>query len=169
MYRVRFYAVLVTTMVLSLAIGIFVSTFSRHERKAMVYTILALVGVTFVLPYFAMTLVMNFAPFSDAAWIGVMFSPGFGALLTLGLGLVAPSSSFWFSVLWQWLLAAALIARACAHVSRSWEESGLGCGGAGVGGPGAGPGLSRTHQGHSWKSGPGGRDSPGALWVVFCA
>ncbi len=35
-----------------------------------------------------------------------------------------PEYSFWLSILWQWLMAAALIARASAHVPHSWEESG---------------------------------------------
>jgi ABC-type transport system involved in multi-copper enzyme maturation permease subunit len=119
--------VLVTTMVLSLAVGIFVSTYSRQERKAMVYTILALVCVTIILPYLATMVAMSFAPLSDAEWLGIMFSPGFGMIVTLSIApsrAVLPVSTYWFSVAWQWLVAAALIARACAHVSHSWEESG---------------------------------------------
>jgi ABC-type transport system involved in multi-copper enzyme maturation permease subunit len=119
--------VLVTTMVLSLAVGIFVSTFNRQERKAMVYTILALAMLTFVLPYLVVALVVSFAPLSDAEWLGVMFSPGFGMIVTLAFApskAVLPAGTYWFSVIWQWLISAALVARACAHVSHSWEESG---------------------------------------------
>jgi ABC-type transport system involved in multi-copper enzyme maturation permease subunit len=117
--------VLVTTMVLSLAVGIFVSTYSRHERKAMVFTILILLGLTFFFPFVVSILVDNAAPLSmpDSVWLGMMFSPGYGIIQTIAR-VPFPPVSYSFSILWQWLVAAALIARACAHVPHSWEESG---------------------------------------------
>lgn len=118
--------VLVTTMVLSLAVGIFISTYNRHERKAMVYTILALVCLTFVFPYMATSLVAGFAPTSNAEWLGLMFSPIFGVILTLAVApfrTMPPTWPYWFSIAWQWLVVTFLITRACAHVTRSWDES----------------------------------------------
>ena len=35
-------------MILSLSVGIFVSTYSRNERKAMFFTVLLLLAVTFL-------------------------------------------------------------------------------------------------------------------------
>jgi ABC-type transport system involved in multi-copper enzyme maturation permease subunit len=117
--------VLVTTMVLSLAVGIVVSTYSRQERKAMVITILVLLGLTFFLPYLVVALIESRAPFSVAPWLGMMFSPAYGAFQTLAGAFAPPANTYWFSVIWQWLVAAALIARASAHVAHSWEESGV--------------------------------------------
>ena len=115
--------VLISTMVFSLAVGVFVSTYSRNERMAMVFTILILLGATFLLPFLLeLSLPDTFGRGSDV-WIALMFSPGYGLLQTMG-PMGWPPSSFFFSVLWQWLMAAALIARASAHVPHSWEESG---------------------------------------------
>ena len=55
-----------------------------------------------------------------------LFSPGYGIIQTMDASLTLgpfPEFSYWLSILWQWLVAAALIARASAHVPHSWEES----------------------------------------------
>jgi len=116
--------VLFTTMVLSLSVGIFVSTHSHNERKAMFFTFLIMAGMIF-LPLFLTFLIVSringFAP--GDVWIGLMFSPGYGAIQTMAPGpLGLPSSSYWSSVAWQWLVAGLLIVAACAHVPRSWQE-----------------------------------------------
>jgi hypothetical protein len=55
-----------------------------------------------------------------------LISPGYGIFQTmdgpLNSGLF-PEYSYWLSMLWQWLVAAALIARASDHIPHSWEES----------------------------------------------
>jgi ABC-type transport system involved in multi-copper enzyme maturation permease subunit len=118
--------VLLSTMILSLAAGIFVSTYSRNDRKAMFFIVLLLAAVTtlpFVLPVWWNSAVQTLA--IGDAWKYFLFSPGYGILQTLH----PPSGvyrefTFWLSISWQWLLAAALIAAASAHVPHSWEESG---------------------------------------------
>jgi ABC-type transport system involved in multi-copper enzyme maturation permease subunit len=116
--------VLLTTMVLSLSVGIFVSTYSRNERKAMFYTFLIMAGMIF-LPLFLTILVVSqskgFARSDE--WAGLVFSPGYGAVQTMAPGPAGlPASSYWVSAAWQWLVAGLLVLRACAHVPRSWQE-----------------------------------------------
>lgn len=54
-----------------------------------------------------------------------MFSPGYGIIQTMDTPTLwtYPEFSFWLSMLWQWLVAAALIARSSDHIPHSWEES----------------------------------------------
>jgi ABC-type transport system involved in multi-copper enzyme maturation permease subunit len=116
--------VLVLTMVLSLSAGIFVSTYSRNERKAMVITFFAMAALILV-PFLltAWCVDQQWIP-RPYIWMGMMFSPGYGIIQTLvgagGSGL--HSESYWFSVAWEALVAAGLLAMACAHVTKSWEE-----------------------------------------------
>jgi ABC-type transport system involved in multi-copper enzyme maturation permease subunit len=110
---------LLSTLVLSLSVGIIVSTYSRNERKAMFLTVLILLAATF-LPVFQ-SMWLNQAN----GWM-LMFSPSYAINQTLiSIRPLAPFTefSYWLSILWQWLAAAALIARASAHVPHSWEES----------------------------------------------
>ena len=69
------------------------------------------------------------APISATGYrLPLLLSPGYGIIQTIASG--TPSGTFfysefsyWLSIVWQWLLAAALIALASAHVPHSWEES----------------------------------------------
>jgi hypothetical protein len=114
--------VLLSTMIFSLAVGICVSTYSRNERKAMFFTVLILLAAT-LLPFFVSIILFPSGPANDV-WMTFLFSPGYGIFQTMA-GPPFPEFSFWLSILWQWLLAAELIARASAHVPHSWEESGV--------------------------------------------
>jgi ABC-type Na+ efflux pump permease subunit len=123
---VKLAVALFSTMIFSLSVGIFVSTYSRNDRKAMFFTVLILLAVT-VLPILLteMYLEANSIPEHDL-WTTFLFSPGYGIIQTmdgpLNSGLF-PEFSYWLSMLWQWLVAAALIARASDHIPHSWEES----------------------------------------------
>jgi ABC-type Na+ efflux pump permease subunit len=115
---------LLSTMILSLSVGICVSAHSRNERKAMFFTVLILLAATLLpilLPAWYDS-VTNSLP-ETKAWGYLLFSPGYGIIQTM----VSPSRfsefSYWLSILWQWLLAGWLITRASAHVPHSWEES----------------------------------------------
>jgi len=114
--------VLLSTMIFSLSVGICVSTYSRNERKAMFFTVLILLAATF-LPLFVSIFLFPSGPANDV-WMTFLFSPGYGIFQTIA-GRPFLEFSFWLSILWQWLLAAELIARASAHVPHSWEESGV--------------------------------------------
>jgi ABC-type transport system involved in multi-copper enzyme maturation permease subunit len=118
--------VLFSTMLLSLSVGIFVSTHSRNERKAMFFTVLLLLAAT-ILP-FLLTVVwsdnaVRSIPEQDF-WRTFFISPFYGIGQTMFPTPPFPEYSFWLSILWQWLMAAALIAMASSHVPHSWEESG---------------------------------------------
>ncbi len=121
---VRTALTLFSIMVFSLSVGIFVSTHSRNERKAMFFTVLLLLA-SFFLPIFATAWFDNSVqsiPQNDI-WRFLMFCPGFGIAETLGPPPGGfPACAFWLSLLWLWLLSAALIARACGHVTHSWQE-----------------------------------------------
>jgi ABC-type transport system involved in multi-copper enzyme maturation permease subunit len=121
--------VLFTTMILSLAVGVFVSAFSRDERKAMMFTFLLMAGMV-VLPILLTVwiLIDNRGVATQAAWMAMMFSPGYGIIQTMAEASAAstgwPSASSWFCVAWQWLVALALILVACAQVPKSWQDTG---------------------------------------------
>jgi ABC-type Na+ efflux pump permease subunit len=123
---VKLAVTLLTTMIFSLSVGICVSTYSRNERKAMFFTVLILAAVAY-LPILLTVFGENTNLISqNDLWRTLMFSPGYGIIQTMCSATVASLSfhefSYWLSILWQWLLAAALIARASARVPHSWEE-----------------------------------------------
>jgi ABC-type transport system involved in multi-copper enzyme maturation permease subunit len=121
---VRTALTLFCAMILSLSAGIFVSTHSRNERKAMFFTVLLLLAI-FFLPILVTACFDNSVqsiPQNDI-WRFLMFCPGFGIAETLGPPSPPfPASAFWLSILWQLLLAAAMIARSCGHVPHSWQD-----------------------------------------------
>ena len=121
---VRTALTLFCAMILSLSAGIFVSTHSRNERKAMFFTVLLLLAI-FFLPILLTAWYDNSVqsiPQGDI-WRFLMFCPGFGIAESLSPPSPPfPASAFWLSILWQLLLAAALIARASGHVPHSWQE-----------------------------------------------
>ena len=101
------------TMILSLSAGIFVSTYSRNERKAMFFTVLLLLAIFFL-------------PILLTAWEDSTYGISRRRHLEIPHVLSGlrhhqkhsdlrhrrfPAFAFWLSILWQWLLAAALIAR----------------------------------------------------------
>jgi ABC-type Na+ efflux pump permease subunit len=119
---------LLSTMILSLSVGIYVSTCSRSDRKALFFTVLILLAIA-ILP-FLITEIFDETYQSipeNELWKSFLFSPAFGVIQTMTTTMAAtspfPDFSYWLSILWQWLLAAALIAAASSRVPHSWEES----------------------------------------------
>jgi ABC-type transport system involved in multi-copper enzyme maturation permease subunit len=119
---VKLAIVLLSTLVLSLSVGICVSTYSRDERKAMFFTVLILLAATTVPFLLAIWLDPSGPSNLQRDWI-LLFSPGYGIWQTIRSLGPFTEFSYWLSILCQWLIAAALIARASAHVPHSWEES----------------------------------------------
>ncbi len=110
-------------MILSLSAGIFVSTHSRNERKAMFFTVLLLLAIFFLPILLTAWEDSTYGISQGDIWRFLMFCPGFGIPETLGPPSPPfPACAFWLSNLWQLLLAAALIARASAHVPHSWQD-----------------------------------------------
>ncbi len=125
---VKLIVALVSAIVLSLAAGIFVSTHSRSERKAMVFTFLLLLAVT-CLPFLAMFWLsegVRLIP-ERKDWMGLMFSPGFAVLMALfgipPFGLPFPADSYWYGVALSWLGAIGFLLNAARTAPRSWTES----------------------------------------------
>jgi ABC-type Na+ efflux pump permease subunit len=100
--------VLLNTLLFSLSAGIFVSTLSRHERKAMMGALLAVLMGAFG-PLLLLGLLSEYvSPRFDSpqiAWKIMLFSPlyPFGWLIGMSMPAAAmapfPAFSFWFSVL----------------------------------------------------------------------
>jgi ABC-type Na+ efflux pump permease subunit len=114
---------LLSTMILSLSVGIFVSTDSRDGRKAMFFTVLIILAAT-VLPIWYGA-AAGLLP-TTGIWKPFLFSPGYAIIQIMNSTTPSasfPECSYWLCILWQWLLAAALIAWASGHVPHSWEES----------------------------------------------
>jgi ABC-type transport system involved in cytochrome c biogenesis permease component len=113
---------LLVTMFLSLSVGIFISTYSRNERKAMVFTFLTMAAIVCGPVMVTGWCVDQQLIASSDVWMGMMFSPAYGILQAINPRLGLISDSYWYSVVLQALIATALLARACAHVPQSWEE-----------------------------------------------
>ncbi len=116
---------LLSTLVLSLSAGIFVSTHSRDGRKAMFFTVLILLAVT-VVPFLLTIWLDKSGPSNIENDCMLLFSPVYGIFYVIvyaraPITFAFPEYSFWLSILWQWLLAANLIALASEHVPHSWE------------------------------------------------
>ena len=117
---------LLSTMVLSLSTGILVSTYSREERKAMFFSILAMLALT-CLPFLFMFWIseaMQWISNRDV-WHGLLLSPGFAVGMSVSDAMPTgwPPVSYWYSILWTWLLSAVFLARASAKIPHSWDES----------------------------------------------
>jgi len=122
--------VLLNTIFFSLAVGIFVSTLSRNERKGMFATVLvtlaALVGPFIV----AFVLVSNFSLQINSPgdiWPVLAWSPGYGlgyvlTRSTVFTGVAAlPVESFWCSLLLVHLLSWGLLLWASRILPRVWQ------------------------------------------------
>jgi ABC-type transport system involved in cytochrome c biogenesis permease component len=121
---VKLIVALVTAIVLSLSAGIFVSTHSRNERKAMVFTFFLLLAVT-LLPFLLMFWLsegLHVWPESKL-WQGLMFSPGFAVGMALDSPGNWPAASYWCGVGLSWAGAIELLVIASRAAPRSWTES----------------------------------------------
>jgi len=170
----RFALTLFSTMFYSLAIGIFVSTQSRNERKAMFFTfvcILVMAGLPLFLPLWYDSQVHSIP--ANVAWWFLMFTPAYGIGETLSPSTAFPAWAFWFSIIWQWLVAVALLARACRQVPHSWDESAAAKKPRAKKAEKADAGISRTAEGRRrlernpffWLALQGDEASPGRVWL----
>lgn len=121
---VKLVVALITAIVFSLAAGIFVSTYSRNERKAMVFTFLFLLLVTCV--PFVLTIWLNeeMKVISDKqVWRGLIFSPGY-AVVTAAFGSAPgdPGAGYWYGIITSWLSTLGLLLLSSARVPRSWTD-----------------------------------------------
>ena len=115
---------LVSTIVLSLAAGIFVSTHSRNERKAMVFTFFLLLAITCLPCLVTFWLAEGTGMLAQhRIWKGLMFSPGFSILMALDSPPFFPAASYWYCVGLSWIGAMLLLLNAAKTAPRSWTES----------------------------------------------
>jgi hypothetical protein len=121
--------VLLNTIFFSLAAGIFVSTLSRDERKAMFATVFVALLVT-VAPFIvAFVLAVSSHQINDPRdiWPILAMSPAYGlgyvlSRSTLFIGLAAlPAESFWWSLLMVHLLSWILLLLASRVLPRVWQ------------------------------------------------
>jgi ABC-type transport system involved in cytochrome c biogenesis permease component len=120
---VKLIIALVSTIVFSLAAGIFVSTRSRNERRAMVFTFLLLAAVTFVPFLLAFWLTQDSQRISERQiWRFFMFSPGFAVSMALGSPSEWPVAAYWYGVGISWAGAILLLFDAAKTAPRSWAE-----------------------------------------------
>jgi ABC-type Na+ efflux pump permease subunit len=118
--------VLLNTLFFSLTAGLFVSTLSRDERKAMFATVFA--SLVLVVGPFALSFVlgMSFPLFDDPnmIWPILIFSPAysFGHILFAAVPFMPfPPESFWSSLLLVHLVSWGLLAVACIILPRIWQ------------------------------------------------
>jgi ABC-type Na+ efflux pump permease subunit len=125
---VKLAVLLLSTMIFSLSVGIYVSTCCRSDRKAMFFTVLILLAVAGLpLMYAAIGEESGFIPETEL-WKSLVLSPVYGLIQTMTSGVASgspfPEFSYWLCILWLWSFAAALIAAASSRVPQSWQESG---------------------------------------------
>lgn len=118
---------LVNALFFSVVVGIFVSTFSRNERKAMFFTVVFLL-VSFVGPFvFGVWLQSQFHVPDSSLWQVFLYSPAFAfGVAAMGNPPGIPWPSFGFSVgsSLTFSLSVLLLAVACRKLPASWQEKG---------------------------------------------
>jgi ABC-type transport system involved in multi-copper enzyme maturation permease subunit len=116
--------VLLNTMFLSLSVGIFVSSISRDDRKAMFATGALLLALTAGPAWVFMLLdeirYWGWSPEEFA--IVLVLSPGFSFGFLRWPGLPLPLAAFWWSVILAHLLGWMFLLRACVIVPRVWQD-----------------------------------------------
>src|SRR2546425_8510692 len=122
--------VLLNTLLFSLAAGIFVSSLSRNERKAMFGTIFVILIVAFGPFLLTSVLALWFpATFKDEATMGpmLMVSPvyGLGDIMVGGTPVLwFGKSTFWSSLLFVFSLSWILLRAASGILPRIWQTGG---------------------------------------------
>jgi ABC-type transport system involved in cytochrome c biogenesis permease component len=115
---------LISTVVLSLAVGVCVSAHNQNGRKAIFYTVLVLVALVcgpFLLMFW-LAEANDYLSFSEI-WTCLLFSPGFSVMFpSTPRGTPWPDVSYWYSISWIWLLSVLFLARASAKVVQSPNE-----------------------------------------------
>ncbi len=122
--------ILLTVLALSCAVGVFISTNSRNERKAMVFAVLTMLAIV-ALPLVVAAILESkeFIADNDAVKIANL-SPVFSMGLVLfasRMGMPNALANFmhyhvWITLTWLWLLAAFFLASAARKAPGSWQE-----------------------------------------------
>ncbi|MEO6036277.1 MAG: ABC transporter permease [Verrucomicrobiota bacterium] len=114
---------LVTTLLFSLAVGIFVSNYNRLERIAMFFTILLILIVVFAPLLFYALGTSSTGLVEQDLW-PVLIGPGFMFILAMESGTsgLFPFAAFWACFLFTWFLTLAFLWRASLKVPHSWQE-----------------------------------------------
>jgi len=123
----RLALVLVNTMFLSLSVGIFVSSISRNDRKAM-FAALGLILALTTGPVWLLIFLQDMAPLglsSDELALVLVLSPGFGFGYLRWPGAPLPAVGFWCSVALAHLLSWFFLLRACSILPRVWRDRAL--------------------------------------------
>jgi ABC-type transport system involved in multi-copper enzyme maturation permease subunit len=128
---VRMSLVLITTLLLSLAVGILVSTLSRHERRAMMMTLLSM-AFLITGPYLILFLVALIQgkiinlDFLDSVLPGnplYSFNSALAPFNSMPIrGGVPGFGGFWLSLLISHLMVWGALLAACAILPRAWQE-----------------------------------------------
>ncbi len=114
----RMTVVFVNTLFLSLTAGLFVSSVSRHEQRAILGTFLVLVFAIGVLPL--VDLLLNRA--GGAPGVLALFSPFTSCRLAFDQAYRVDGAEFWRSVLSVQLLCWLLLVLATLLLPRTWQE-----------------------------------------------
>jgi ABC-type transport system involved in multi-copper enzyme maturation permease subunit len=115
---------LLTAIVFSLSAGIFISTCSRSERKALVYTFLVVALITCA-PFVIMIWLDDRKIVAKAhLWKGWFISPGFAIGMAFDTPPFWPAWSYWLSIAWSWLSSFLFLGIAARIAPRSWTEAG---------------------------------------------
>lgn len=121
-----------TILALSCALGIFVSTYSRNERKAMVFATITMLIILFG-PIFLGGMMASGGAISDALGFRiantspvfclavVLYSSRMGGLPP-GIGGNFYQYHFWLTFGWLWLLTVLFLTRSAAKAPLSWQE-----------------------------------------------
>lgn len=121
---VKLVIALVTAMVLSLSTGIFISTHSRNERKAMVFTILMIAAITCG-PWLVAFWWFDRPSASGLQhwlWRALMFSPGFAVALSVDTPSFFPARAYWYGISLSLSYALAMLWAASKKAPHSWTE-----------------------------------------------
>jgi ABC-type transport system involved in cytochrome c biogenesis permease component len=117
---------LVTVLALSCAVGVFVSTHSRNERKALVFSILLMTTILF-LPIFIGALLEDRQIMKEAGVLKILnFSPIFSmAMVMFGHRMLVGTFlqyHVWITLGWMWLLIGVLLSTAAHKAPLSWQQ-----------------------------------------------
>ncbi|MGZ4975415.1 MAG: ABC transporter permease, partial [Limisphaerales bacterium] len=127
---VKVVLMLLTVLALSCSLGIFISTHSYNDRKAMVFAVLAMLGICF-LPIFAAAVLENQSMLGEESALKIgNLSPVFsmGVVFALprmpGLGFSGTFWQYhvWITLGWLWLLIAWFLVRASRKAPVSWQH-----------------------------------------------
>ena len=119
---------LLTVLALSCSVGIFVSTYSENDRKAMVFAVLAMIGILF-LPIFIVVMMTDNRNVPMYELFIANLSPLFSLVMVLATARMrfGLSTSFfhyhvWITLVWTWLLIGLFLRMASRKAPVSWQQ-----------------------------------------------